>query len=564
MKILSILFLVTFSLLREAHSASFADRISLAVALAPVDKAERDLKEIKIRTQNPMLNIEQNLQSYSELMAIFEAFKNYDLKFTGGLLTKIRTHDTLSGDELFVLRRTITTYYKINEKILEFAKLYDYGEIKLSTALADNGANIPLIKAHLIWLSGHLLVLDHLENMHAILYKSDSVFRRIVKKSLLEKGNTASEVSKTLNDLIKMNEYTTSKGESRKFIQQINFVRAVQDELRSVLAKELPALELANTIINNPTAIAIAQGKTKFKIDHYTVIDSVVGTFDRVTGWLSSIFGNVAGSIKWRKGHMYNNQLVSKITKRNLKPMDILVEKSPFVLTDKFIPGYYGHIAIYLGTKDQLESIGMWNHPDIIPYHKEIAAGKVILEAVRIPGVHLNTLEEFLNIDELAIIRKNDALSNEDILVDEIARGMEQIGKKYDFNFDISTLNEIVCSELIYIFYGTVHWPTQYRFGRPTITPDNAAEILFQKNTKFNMIKSMSSTEDNQVDQLSIKHIADELEYELRSSNGDPIKDPKDPTNSYFKKETKCYNNVIKRICKTNYKEFYYEEKDAI
>lgn len=563
MKILSIFFIVTLSLFNQTHAASFIDSMSLTEALAPVEKAEKDLKEIKIRTKDPMLNIEQNLQSYSDLLTLFKNFKNYDLKFTGGLLSKIRDHDTLSGNELFVLRRTITTYYKINEKILQFAKLYDYGQLKLSSALAADGANIPLIKAYLISLSGNLLVLDHLENMHEILYKSDSVFRRIVKNALRDKGNTAADIGKTLNDIIKMNEYITSKGESKKFIQQIILVRSVQAELKSILANEISALDIANTIINNKTALDISQGKTTFKISHYTIVDSVVGTIDRVTGWLSSIFGNVAGAIRWRKGHLYNNTMASQITRKNLKPMDIIVEKSPFVLTDKFIPGYYGHVAIYLGTKEELISIGMWDHPDIIPYHNEIASGKVILEAVR-SGVHLNTLSEFLNIDELAIIRKKDALSNESVLIDEITRGMDQIGKKYDFNFDVSTLDKIVCSELIYIFFGTVHWPTQYQFGRPTITPDNIAEILFQKNTKFNMIKSMISEEANDLRTQDIGHIADELDYELRSSNGGPIRDSKDPRNSYFKKETKCYLYGIKRVCKTNYKEYFYDERDAI
>ena len=168
------------------------------------------------------------------------------------------------------------------------------------------------------------------------------------------------------------------------------------------------------------------------------------------------------------------------MTKKDLQPLDILFEKSPFVLTDKFIPGHYGHVALYLGTQAQLEAIGMWDHPSIVPYQEQIASGFVILEAVR-PGVRLTTLENFLNIDELTVVRKKDALDSPEIIREQITRGFEQIGKSYDFNFDISTLDKIVCSELIYIIYGHVNWTTRYRVDRPTVTPDDLGEILSKR-----------------------------------------------------------------------------------
>lgn len=575
MKIFSILFLVSFALFSQLAWSSSEETTSVG----PIEKAEKDLDKINVKFQNPLRDVNINLESYTRLLSTFSEFKKYDVNFTTGLLNKVKNQDTLSGAELFELRRTITTYYKINKKILDFSKVYDFGGFKMSKTFAGEDRNMPLIKAHLIWLSGHLLVLDHLEKMHDILYESDSVFRRIVKNALLDKNNTSEGVGKTLNDLIKMNKYTVEIGESLKFSQQITLVRAIETDLKSILSTEQATLSLVDAIVHNDTSTEIAQGRKEFKIKNFTFVDSIVGAFDTVTGWLSGLFGNIAGSIQWRKGYLYKNETALGIAREQLQPMDVLLEKSPFVLTDKFIPGHYGHAAIYLGTKDQLEAIGMWNHPDIIPYQDEIASGKVILEAVR-SGVRLNTVEEFFNIDEFTIMRKSDALTNESLLIDEIMRGMDQIGKEYDFNFDISTLDKIVCSELVYIFYGTVHWPTQYRLGRATITPDDVAEIMFQKNTKFHLINFMVSKEEHRIELVNLGYVADEMDYELRKSDGNPIEDQKDPNNSYWKKETKCFNvtdssspmdnedryrdNNFKRVCKTSYKEFYYEEKDAI
>ncbi len=561
------------------HVAQAEDNvIDLGASLNPIEKTSKEIDKIKLKFLNPMEDIDQNMESFKKLIILFEEFKKFDLDFTQNLLNKIQNQDTLSGTELFFLRRTITIYYKINKKILDFAKVYDVGRIRMSKTFASDIRNIPMIKAHLIWLTGHLLVLDHLENMHHILYEKDGNFRRIVKNALLEKISNPEGIDKTLNDLIKICEYSVDIGESLKFSQQINLVRSIKDELKSSLEFDPKSVILIDAIYTNPTSKLIAQGRTHFSMNHFYFLDSVITTVNKIAGWFSQIFGNIAGSVHWRKGHLFKNAYATDRVKKQLRPMDILIEKSPFVLTDKFIPGHFGHVAVYLGTKEELISIGMWNHPDIIAYHEQIEAGKVVLEAVR-SGVTLNRLEDFLNVDEMSIIRKIDEFDNQNLVIDQVARGMDQIGKEYDFNFDISTLDKIVCSELVYIVYGNTHWPTQYRFGRPTITPDDIAEILFQKETRYKVIDFMVSKDDDKIETAGLDFIAEELDYELRTSNGDPIVTQADATNSYWKKETKCYNvssngaslssenssdNSNTRYCKTSYKEYIYEERDSI
>ncbi|MDD4975652.1 MAG: YiiX/YebB-like N1pC/P60 family cysteine hydrolase [Bacteriovorax sp.] len=583
MKFLSILLMASIVLWNPSKAqAQASDSVSASdqASLNTLDKTEKVLDTTIVKFQNPFNDVNLNLNSFSVLLKSFNEFKVYDVNFINSLLAKIKNNDTLSGKELFDLRRTITIYYKINKKILDFAKVYDFGGFKMSKTFASEDRNLPLIKAHLIWLSGHLLVLDHLVVLHSLLYENEGIFRRIVKNALLDKSSNVEGTSKTLDDLIKMSKYTVEIGESLKFSQQINLVRAIEVDLKVLLSDEAAATLLVDTIVTNKTASDIARGKTKFELENFTFVDSLLQAFDKVTGFLSRIFGNIAGSIHWRKGYLYNNKTAKEIAVENLRPMDILIEKSPFVLTDKFIPGHYGHIAVYLGTREQLEAIDMWTHPDIVPYQEDIIAGKVILEAVR-SGVRLNTVEEFMNIDELTIMTKVDGLSNPSLLIEEITRGMDQIGKDYDFNFDISTLDKIVCSELIYITFGNVHWPTQYRLGRATITPDDVAEILFQKNTKFKIKNFMVSKEDHRIELVNMSYIADELDYELRTVDGNPVQDQKDSTNSYWKKETKCYTIKVKpesaeeeekredsfdlrRFCKTSYKEFYYEEREVL
>ena len=55
----------------------------------------------------------------------------------------------------------------------------------------------------------------------------------------------------------------------------------------------------------------------------------------------------------------------------------------------------------------------------------------------------------------------------------ELALG--NLGKKYDFNFDVNTTDTIVCSELVYIAYPQVDFVTKNVLGSFAITPDDIA-----------------------------------------------------------------------------------------
>ncbi len=206
---------------------------------------------------------------------------------------------------------------------------------------------------------------------------------------------------------------------------------------------------------------------------------------NRFVGVLSQAFGNTAGRIQTRDGKLkvltQDPQEMQKI-KNHLRPLDILLEKTPMRLTDKFIPGFYGHVAIWLGEAQELSHfkvkhngalIPLLSHPDVTPHLEKLSQGKLVLEALRQPGVTVNTLGHFLDIDDLVILKAppmNDETKSKLLL-----RAFQQIGKNYDFNFDVTTEREIVCSELVYTVYTTMTWPTTRTLGRYTINPDQVA-----------------------------------------------------------------------------------------
>lgn len=223
--------------------------------------------------------------------------------------------------------------------------------------------------------------------------------------------------------------------------------------------------------------------------------DAIANFWDRITlrgkrgarvvsYGLSMGFGNMVGLVETRKGYLYH---MSESEKDDLiaemKPLDVLMEKTPFRLTDKMIPGHYGHVAIWLGTESQLKDLGVWEQIPVAIQTK-IRSGHRIVEALR-PGVELNALEHFLNIDDFLVLRDTRSDITDEYRRKAILQAVAQIGKEYDFNFDVHTHERIVCSEIAYVVFSDVKWPLEETLKRYTISPDNVAQLAVGQSRMF-------------------------------------------------------------------------------
>lgn len=213
---------------------------------------------------------------------------------------------------------------------------------------------------------------------------------------------------------------------------------------------------------------------TRIKISSKTRYDFMVYMANSVVYYSSKFFGNVVGSIQKRRGLLHKDKKFLDHVERNLEPVDILLEKTPFRLTDNFIPGYWGHAAIYIGTKEDLMALGIWDHELVQQYSKEIQKGKLIVEALR-DKVQMNTLEHFSDIDDFALLRVRTPMTKQE-KIEHILRALSHVGKKYDFSFDVETGDTIVCSELHYRTFVGVKFNTTPYMGRSTISVDQVAE----------------------------------------------------------------------------------------
>ena len=115
---------------------------------------------------------------------------------------------------------------------------------------------------------------------------------------------------------------------------------------------------------------------------------------------------------------MISDQQLADI-RRQLKPGDILIERQNWYLSRAFMPGFWAHAALYVGTTNDLVRLGLADDPRVQKHWKEFAARNteghehVILEAVP-EGVRVTTLEHCLGVaDAAAVLRPR--LSEEQI-----------------------------------------------------------------------------------------------------------------------------------------------------
>ena len=403
------------------------------------------------------------------------------------LFEEVKDKDPLSGKNLDDMSRMLVRHLNVKDITKEYIQKYQYlvdnEETKYTKKERFELVMISL-SAMLARYDDYLLTYKNFndqKNLREFLNDENSGYG-IPKNVLQEIANSYNSISER-NDIKKMIKFYDDNKEAYKNENDAFFLY-LKD-----LIDNSPSYKLGfdDTIGNSTIELA----------NIYNIsIDLGDDALDLLINEISKDFGNSAGLVATRKGKLYEDEKVANNIRNTIKPGDFLLEKTPFRLTDKLIPGHWGHAAVYLGTNEELEELGVWakleelkdagdryfTQDKIDELRKDIQDDKVIDEALR-DGVQLNTIEHFLNIDDLAIM--HDTTETKEDKIDRIILTMRQLGKEYDFKFDVETSIKIVCSELIYATDILHTWPTKNSGGINTISPDNVASKSVEDDTIY-------------------------------------------------------------------------------
>lgn len=121
------------------------------------------------------------------------------------------------------------------------------------------------------------------------------------------------------------------------------------------------------------------------------------------------------------------------------RPGDVFVTRHDDALSNLFLPGFWPHAALYLGTAGDLQALGI---EPAFP----VSDQRWFLEAKK-DGVRFRNCDETLHVDACVLLRS--PLEPGDLAA-AIRRAMSHAGKPYDFLFDFRTQDVLACTEVIY------------------------------------------------------------------------------------------------------------------
>ncbi len=169
-----------------------------------------------------------------------------------------------------------------------------------------------------------------------------------------------------------------------------------------------------------------------------------------------------------------------------LTPGDVLVVRKDYALTNYFLPGYWPHVALYLGDANALTNMGLHEHANVLPRWRRLLEASLdeprrVLEAMR-DGVQIRSLNSAFRSDSIVVLRPK--LSPPDV-ARGLARGLAHEGKPYDFDFDFTRADRLVCTEVVFRAFdglGPICLPLTRRAGRLTLSGNDLIELALRRD----------------------------------------------------------------------------------
>ncbi|QDT09725.1 YiiX/YebB-like N1pC/P60 family cysteine hydrolase [Planctomycetes bacterium K23_9] len=188
---------------------------------------------------------------------------------------------------------------------------------------------------------------------------------------------------------------------------------------------------------------ARARDRTKHVVDK-VIQSGLVRAVYAIQEWGGRVVGRVSTSLS----HVPRIPLgICDGIRGLIQPGDVFVTRKTYAATNYFLPGYWPHAVFYIG-------------------------GDEVVEA-QADGVRRRTLDSPFSNDAIVVIRpKLDKL----LCAEAVSRATSHVGKPYDFDFDFTRGDRLVCTEVVYRSLeglGGTQFVLSRRAGRETLSAED-------------------------------------------------------------------------------------------
>lgn len=416
-------------------------------------------------------SLKQEVEAFRSLAEHALTLRAETIKVGKSIKEKLDKGKPLTGDDLALINIGINEHLLLRKELLAAAETHECWMDGSEKELAKQGVSPQArLTGVMLSLSSAMLLYDNYL-LSITLFEGDGKLRRILNERDPGYAVTSAALARvTLN--------YNSIGNRTRVRKAIKFYEHESARFKKILEENQENDYLNLLILQSPSYSMVKKWSPFYVVGRKlgflsgVTTDTLNGMEREGVSLFSMVFGNAVGLVETRKGKLYRKKDVLADVNAILQAGDILLEKTPFRLTDKLIPGYWGHAAVWIGTESELKDLGIWENPLVVRYRDQIRDGRLVVEALR-SGVEMNTLQHFLNIDSIGVLRRLD--QTREARANTVIQALRQVGKSYDFNFDVESKERVYCSKLVYLSYGGIDWPTQKSLGRTTFTPDDVA-----------------------------------------------------------------------------------------
>ena len=183
--------------------------------------------------------------------------------------------------------------------------------------------------------------------------------------------------------------------------------------------------------------------KGRFKYRWYSFLRRHQSGYKNISFALFKFGGSLIAELRnhWKRKRVTPG--VQRKIAKLLQPGDVLITRHDDATTNIFLPGFWPHAALHIGTQEQRSAIGVRIDAEREPR----AADPVRFLEARKDGVLLRAIEDTLAVDCCAVLRPQ--LEPEQI-AEALATAITHEGKQYDFQFDFRRADKLVCTEVVY------------------------------------------------------------------------------------------------------------------
>ncbi len=219
--------------------------------------------------------------------------------------------------------------------------------------------------------------------------------------------------------------------------------RAAEDPLLHHVVAVIDTLRAA-TDVSTTRYVKARVAERKRDARDRILVGSVVNAVYAIQEWGSRLVSHV----KTIPNHIPRlpNEIQSELLPK-LQPGDVLATRKDCALTNYFLPGYWPHVAMFVGAEQVVESLK--------------------------DGVRERAMDSPFGNDAIAVIRPR---LDSDLVKKAIKRARTHVGKPYDFDFDFTRADRMVCTEVVYRSYegiGGFHFELVKRAGRQTLSAED-------------------------------------------------------------------------------------------